>query len=246
MSPIIAITVGEIINYDTGVVWIPTIYGQSHTYTDAIVQAGGAPFLLPLVDDEAVLRALYEKTAGFLLSGGHDLEPANYKSTQRHAKLITSPQRDKQELKLLEWALADDKPVLGICRGMQLINVGLGGTLHQHIEDSLPAAQDHTTNITKKDFRHLAHELTIEADSQLAHILGHTNIKTNTLHHQAIQTLGDGVVVTAYAEDDVIEAIELPGKRFVIGVQSHPEALEAETEPLWGNLFQAFIASATT
>jgi putative glutamine amidotransferase len=244
MSPIIAITVGEIINYDVGELWTPTIYGQSHTYTDAIVQAGGAPFILPLVDDEDVLRALYEKTAGFMLSGGHDLEPARYNSKQTYAKLITSPRRDKQELQLLQWALADDKPVLGICRGMQLINVGLGGTLHQDIKDNLPTAHDHTSSVTKKDFRHLAHELTIEADSRLADILGQTHIKTNTLHHQAIQTLGEGLVATAHAEDGVIEAIELPGKRFVIGVQSHPEALEAKTETLWRELFKAFVDSA--
>ena len=244
MPPIIAITVGEIIDYETGKLWTPTIYGQSHTYTNAVVQAGGAPFIVPLVDDERVLRRLYEQTAGLLLSGGHDLEPAAYNSTRVHPKLITSPRRDKQEIQMVKWALADDKPILGICRGLQLLNVALGGTLYQDLKDDLPAAQDHTTNIVKKDFRHLAHQLTIEPSSELAKILGQKHIKTNTLHHQAINMLGEGLVATAHAEDGIIEAVELPGKRFVIGVQSHPEALEAETETTWRQLFQAFVRSA--
>jgi putative glutamine amidotransferase len=247
MQPVIGITVGEVISFETGKAWTPTIYGQFRTYTDAVVRAGGAPFILPLIDSETVLRRLYEQCAGLLLSGGHDLEPARYNGSSNapsQAKVSTSPKRDKQELQLLTWALQDNKPVLGICRGMQLINVAMGGSLHQDINDDLPTAHNHTANIDKKDFHHLAHRLKVKPGSQLAKILKMSEIATNTLHHQAIKKLGDGLVATAHAEDGVIEAIEQPGKHFVIGIQSHPEALAGKTEPLWGALFTAFVRSA--
>lgn len=242
MQPLIAITVGEIIHNSAP--WAPVVYGQFHTYSDAIVRAGGAPFILPLVSDEAALRKLYEQSAGLLLSGGDDLNPDFYNSPKRSKAAHASPKRDKQEIQLLKWALEDDKPVLGICRGMQLLNVALGGSLHQDIGADLPAAYNHTLCIDRKDFNHLAHRLKIASDSRLAAILGVKRINTNTLHHQAIQKLGGGLVATAYTEDGVIEAIELPGKRFVIGVQSHPEALEAATELLWRKLFTGFVDSA--
>jgi len=188
------------------------------------------------------------RVGGLLLSGGHDLdmlaETEDTPGARLQVKFSTSPRRDKQEIQLLKWAIADDKPVLGICRGSQLINVALGGNLHSHLPDNLPAAKDHEASIHERDIRHLAHQLELEPGSHLAKILGTTHIAANTLHHQAINKLGHGLVVTARAEDGVIEAIELPGKRFVIGVQSHPEAIEESVEPLWRSLFQAFVKSA--
>lgn len=244
MKPVIAITVGEIVNISTGKVWTPVIYGQFQTYTDAVVRAGGAPFILPLVDDESVLRLLYKKCDGLLLSGGHDLSQGFPKDKKPSKTFSVSPRRDKQELQLLEWALADDKPVLGICRGMQLINVALGGSLHHDIDADLPDARNHQAGIDNKDFRHLAHSLDIKPGSRLARILKTEHVSTNTLHHQAVEQLGANLVATARAEDGVIEAIELPDKKFVIGVQSHPEALEAGAETLWRELFAAFVNSA--
>jgi putative glutamine amidotransferase len=247
MQPVIAITVGEVINFESGKAWTPTIYGQFHTYTDAVVRAGGAPFVLPLVDDEKVLRRLYEQCDGLLLSGGHDLDliaAENTPGARLQVKVNTSPRRDKQEIQMLKWAVAEDKPVLGICRGMQLINVALGGTLHKHIPDDLPTARDHELSVHNKDMRHLAHQLALEPGSHLARILGTTHIVANTLHHQAVDKLGEGLIVSAHAEDGIIEGIELPDKRFVIGVQSHPEALEESIEPLWQTLFKAFIEAS--
>jgi putative glutamine amidotransferase len=242
MQPFIAVTVREVIDSDYN--WTPVVYGQFHTYTDAVVHAGGVPVIVPLIDDQPILRRLYEKCDGLLLTGGNDLDPGTYKSPHTSRARGVSPRRDKQELQLLEWALADDKPVFGICRGMQLINVALGGSLHQDISVDLPAAHNHEVSVERKNFHHLAHKLKINPSSRLAEILGTDVVATNALHHQAIDQLGDGLVATAHAEDGVIEAIELPGKHFVIGVQSHPEALEAETEPLWGKLFMAFVGSA--
>lgn len=244
MQPVIAITVGEVININTGEVWTPIVYGQFHTYTDAVVRAGGAPFIVPLVDDEVVLRRLYEQCDGLLLSGGHDLDQDTYNAPSPQVKINVSPRRDKQEIQLVKWALDDNKPILGICRGMQLINVALGGSLHQDIDVDLPKSRNHQASIDHKNFQHLAHQLKIKPDSQLADILGTNIVAANALHHQAISKLGNDLVATAHAEDGVIEAIELPSKSFVIGVQSHPEALEAKTEPLWRKLFKAFIGSA--
>ncbi|HEY5442302.1 MAG TPA: gamma-glutamyl-gamma-aminobutyrate hydrolase family protein, partial [Candidatus Saccharimonadales bacterium] len=156
-------------------------------------------------------------------------------------KMTTSPRRDKQEKQLLQWALKDDKPVLGICRGMQLLNVVLGGDLYHDIESELKSDINHTLGIDKKDVRHLVHSITLAPDSQLAAILGKHEVPTNSLHHQAIRELGQDLVVTARSADGVIEAVELPGKRFIIGVQSHPEVLE---DGPWSKLFEAFVRSA--
>ena len=242
MQPFIAITTEEIIRHD--LTWTPVVYGESSTYINAVIRAGGVPIMVPYIADPSVLRRLYEQCSGLLFTGGNDIDPSTY-----HAKLtahIKNPslKRDKQELQLLAWALADNKAILGICRGMQLINVSLGGDLYQDIATDLPEAGNHQLSADNKDFMHLAHQLKVNTHSQLKAILGTANIHTNALHHQAIQNLGSGLVATAHAEDGVIEAIELPGKTFVIGVQSHPEALEAETEPLWCKLFGALVAAA--
>lgn len=253
MKPLIAITVGEVINESES--WVPPVHGQSHTYSDAIIRAGGAPLVLPLTDDEEVQKRLYEQCDGLLLTGGADLDPRVCGASCPSPKAGStcdmhdrpfSPRRDRQEVRLLKWALADNKPVLGICRGMQLINTALGGSLHHDINTDLPLAHDHEANINKKDFNHLAHSLRLESGSKLAVILGIDTVSTNTLHHQAIKRLGKGLVATAHAEDGVIEAIELPDRYFVIGVQSHPEALEAKIEPLWRELFGAFVDAAAS
>lgn len=251
MKPLIAITVGEVINESER--WVPPIHGQSHTYSDAVIHAGGAPFALPITNDEEVLRRLYDQCNGLLLTGGVDIDPMVCgascppskagKPCRVHDRPFL-PRRDHQEIQLLKWALADNKPVLGICRGMQLINAALGGSLHHDINGDLPAAHNHEANIHKKNFNYLAHRLRVDSSSKLAAILGTDTIKANTLHHQAVKRLGNGLIATAHTEDGVIEAIELPDKLFLIGVQSHPEALEAKVEPLWRELFKAFVDSA--
>jgi putative glutamine amidotransferase len=206
-----------------------------------VVRARGVPLLIPLVGDTTVLRCLYDQCAGLLLSGGNDVDPALYHAAPLPRTSNICPARDTQELQLLAWALADDKPILGICRGMQLINVALGGSLHQDVAADVPAARDHQSSEHHENFHHIAHHLRIDPASRLAAIIGTRAIDTNALHHQAVNKLGKGLVVTARAEDGVIEALELPGKRFVIGVQSHPEALEATAEPRWQRLFKAFV-----
>lgn len=241
MLPLIAVTAGEITDHDFP--WAPVAYGKAHTYTDAIVNAGGVPILVPLIDDLKILRRLYDACDGIMFSGGNDLDPSSYGASASPETKDTSPRRDKQELQLFRWALEDNKPVLGICRGLQLMNVALGGSLHQDISASLPDAHNHAESADREDFSHLVHTLSIDAESGLAKIMGSTEVLTNGLHHQAVDVLGEGFVATAHAEDGVIEAIEFPAKKFMIGVQSHPEALESEVEPIWAKLFSAFVDS---
>lgn len=242
MQPLIAISAGLFVDKDYD--WTPLVYGQFHTYSDAVIRAGGIPIIVPLIDDLSMLRKLYEQCDGLLLPGGNDLDPSAYEAEMSSLVRKPSPRRDKQETQLLKWAIEGDKPVLGICRGMQLINTALGGSLHQDISTNITAAHNHEASTHQKSFGRLAHKLKIKPGSRLAQALGTETVDTNTLHHQAVDRLGEGLVVTAQAEDGVIEAIELSGKRFVVGVQSHPEALEAKTEQLWRKLFIGFVDSA--
>lgn len=242
MQPIIGITAGEIFNklYPHS----PPAQGQPHTYIDATVRAGGAPFVIPLTKDKGALRSLYEQCSGILLAGGNDLDPRRYGQQPTKHTTDQDPPRDEQELKLLQWALEDNKPVLGICRGMQLINVARGGDLYQHIPEDLPDAVIHNIASEGKQESRIVHTLRIDPGSQLAKIMGATELGANAYHHQAIKELGDGVVATAWAEDDVIEGLELPSKKYVVAVQSHPESLEESIEPEWRKLFKSFVVAS--
>jgi putative glutamine amidotransferase len=242
MQPLIGVTAGETINqlYPHS----PAVQGQSYTYIDAIVHAGGAPIILPQTGDVRVLRRLYEECQGILFSGGNDLDPASYSEKPTDKTTDFSAKRDRQEIQLLKWALEDNKPVLAICRGMQLINVVQGGTLYQDISTELPDTGVHNISAEKKRESRIVHTLRIKPDSQLAKILGVSELGTNAYHHQAIKKIGRDLAVTAWAEDDVVEAIEMPNMRFVIGVQSHPESLESKIEPRWLELFSAFVKAS--
>jgi putative glutamine amidotransferase len=241
MQPIIGITVGEVRNqmYPT----TPQVQGQMHTYVDAIGRAGGVPLLIPLVRDIGKLKQLYELCDGLVFAGGNDIDPELYgEKTSARTKRVYR-ERDDQELELIKWAIRDKKCCLCICRGMQLLNIAQGGTLYQDIPTEIPGASVHDLiEREAADYKHIAHQIIIEPDSQLAKILGVNEIDANAYHHQAIKKLGNGLQATALAEDGiVIEALEMPAEKFMIGVQSHPEAIEASVEPTWQKLFKAFI-----
>lgn len=238
----IGITAGEIDNKEDP--WSPTTYGQTHTYSDAVIQAGGVPLILPLTRSNKALRQAYETMDGMLFAGGNDLSPAMYGEKPAYELNNVSAFRDSYEAQLMRWALQDKKPLLAICRGMQLLNVIKGGTLYQDIAAQLPSASDHTASTQAKDRTFIAHKLRIKSGSQFAKIIGDDPLPTNTHHHQAIKKLGDQLVVVAWAEDGVIEAIELKNSGWVIGVQSHPEALVVKAEPRWQKLFTALVDAA--
>jgi putative glutamine amidotransferase len=244
MKPLIGITAGEITNkYGK---WAPHTHGQSYTYVDSIIHAGGVPVILPITGDESVWEQYYARCDGLLFAGGNDIDPSRYGQRRTRKTVSVSKFRDAQEFALMSIALRGDKPMLAICRGMQLLNIAKGGSLVQHIPDSFVGAQDHCSSTSEKDTTHRAHMLKIAPDSQLAQTLGVTNIATNSHHHQAVDTLGEGLVATAWAEDGVVEGLESSDKKYVLGVQSHPESLEASAVPEWSGLFRALVAAART
>jgi putative glutamine amidotransferase len=194
-------------------------YALRQNYFDAIVAAGGLPVALPHEPD--CVPGYLELIDGLLVSGGNfDVDPALYGGGARHATVTTKDRRTRFEWAITAAAVAADKPVLGICGGQQLLNVVLGGTLIQHIPDSIEAALQHEQPNPRTE---PGHEVLIEPGTLLHRAAGVARAPVNSAHHQAAATVADGIVVSARAPDGVIEAIEAPGRRFCLGVQWHPE-----------------------
>jgi putative glutamine amidotransferase len=141
MTAMIGVTATEIVN--TTNPWSPVMYGQSGKYSDAVIMAGGAPFILPLTDNMQILRKMYDNLDGLLLSGGIDINPTLYGQQLYETTKHISDYQDEYEIQLILWALEDKKPILAICRGMQLLNVVCGGSLYQNIPTDLPGSEDH-------------------------------------------------------------------------------------------------------
>ncbi len=242
--PLIGMTPGEVHNGDHP--GAPIVHGQSATYFNALQLAGGDAFVLPLYNDAAAIDRWFAKLDGLLLSGGNDIHPNLY-DEEPYIKL-EEPRfiRDLVEQQYLKRALEAGMPVLGICRGQQFVNVYFGGTLYQDIPTDLPKALRHKAADDGSDMDAIHHPITIEPDSKLAKILGETEIYTNTFHHQAVKDLGKGLKVTARSpEDGIIEGIESDDDRFLVCVQSHPEALVTNEKVLeWRKLFEAFVEQA--
>jgi putative glutamine amidotransferase len=184
-------------------------------YVDQVAAAGGAPVLLPPVPG---VEAAVGQLDGLILSGGPDIEPARYGQAPGAATTITRPGRDAAEIAMFETALGAGLPILGICRGMQLMNVALGGTLTQHLPDVVGHDGHSPTPGAMAE-----HKVTLAASSRLAALLGATSMAVPTHHHQGVDRLGAGLVASAWAEDGTVEAIELDAP-FAVGVQWHPEA----------------------
>jgi putative glutamine amidotransferase len=212
---------------------------NNQSYVRALEAAGGSAVLIPLLADQAALRAIYERLDGVLLAGGGDVEPDRYGDPERHPTLFgLDPAQDEVETTLVNWALADGRPLLAICRGIQVLNVAIGGTLWQDVPSQRPSDVDHPgKDRPRADVNHL---VTIAPQSRLAAIVGDEPLGVNSFHHQAIRQLASGFAVTALAPDGVIEAIESPDSRFVLGVQFHPEEMWSVSERL-ARLFRAFV-----
>ncbi len=217
------------------------INGQYNTYIDAVVAAGGTPFLIPLQVDDTQLRALYDLADGLLLTGGGDIDPATYHEIPDDTVSNVQPDRDRVEITLTRWAIAEKKPVLGICRGFQVMTVAAGGSLHQNIATQVPQANRHDYLPVKGDWprNYRAHQVSLNPDSQLAKITGKNACVVNSLHHQGLKTINNRFQIVGYAEDGLPEAIELPENPFCIGVQWHPE--ELVTDDPARRLFAAFV-----
>lgn len=208
-------------------------------YINVIIKAGGIPLLLPLNADEKTTDQLLALVDGVVLSGGQDVHPSYYQEEQHPLLGITAQQRDEHELHIVRVASVQKKPILGICRGLQLINVAFGGTLYQdlsqHTTDSKKAHSLDEYMDTK------LHSVNIISGSILHKLLHTTEVMTNSYHHQAIKNLAQGFRIAAKAEDGVIEAIEnIEENPWILAVQWHPEVM-VESHPEMVKLFEALI-----
>lgn len=216
--------------------------GMYASYLDCVAAAGGLPVLIPLGLPSDLLRGIVERLDGLVLTGGGDVDPRCYGETDA-AGLAQDikPIRDETELQVSRWAAGEDKPLLGICRGHQVVNVALGGTLYTDIFTQIRTALAH--DLDDQPLNHYVHQVVIEPDSRLARIVGTTRIAANSRHHQAVQTVGAGLAVTARAPDGIIEATEKPDARFLVTVQWHPENMCGE-DPTTDALFAALVEAA--
>lgn len=210
-------------------------------YVRAIAEAGGVPVFIPLTLMEYDLAALFDRLDGLLLSGGGDMDPALYGALTTVELRSVDPARDRTELVLARWAATRGKPFLGICRGLQVVNVACGGTLIQDIGEELSGALDHDG--ADRLASALAHPVRLENGSLLSRLLPQASLETNSAHHQAIKALGRGLTVAAWARDGIIEAIEASGHPWGVAVQWHPERLLERDESR--TLFSAFVQACT-
>lgn len=214
-------------------VWDTDFALLHNVYVDAVARAGGIPVLLPPQEHGA--DDVIERLDALVLSGGSDVTPERYRQQPHPHTTVVRPWRDDWELRLLERALAVDLPVLGVCRGAQLLNVALGGTLDQHIPDTV-GHQRHSPapGVFGKT------RVTLRSGSVLAGLLGQETMAA-CYHHQALAEVAPGLEVTGMSDDGTVEAIELPGRRFVLGVQWHPEQNGEDLR-----LFEALVAAAVS
>jgi putative glutamine amidotransferase len=204
-------------------VWEQPAMLLARNYVDAVQRADGLALMLPpdprLVEDPGEVLELID---GLVLAGGADIDPGAYAQRPHAETLGTVPERDAFEIALAREAIERDLPVLGICRGMQLINVALGGTLLQHLPEHV-GHQEHRR--VAGSFEGAEHEVDVLEDTLAGRVLGEVRHSTRSHHHQGLDRIGEGLIVSATAVmDGLPEAIELPGRRFVLGVQWHPEA----------------------
>lgn len=215
----------------------PYVMLNTH-YVRAILEAGGIPVLIPNQLSQADMDDLLPRLGGILFTGGGDIRTDLFNGAPHPKVSEVDDERDALELPLLRRVVEEGRPFFGICRGFQVANVALGGTLYTHIPDQHPGAVRHDLypHIPRDT---IAHEVRIEEDSRMAQIVGTPILRVNSLHHQGIKDLAPALKAVGYAPDGLIEAVELPDHPFGLAVQWHPEWLT--TQPEMRNLFRKFV-----
>ncbi|MCR4788195.1 MAG: gamma-glutamyl-gamma-aminobutyrate hydrolase family protein [Lachnospiraceae bacterium] len=208
-------------------------------YFSGISRAGGLPLMLPFTKDEGELDQLFEMCDGFLFTGGHDVSPEIYGEKPLEGLVASCKKRDEMESAVLRKAIEKDKPVLGICRGIQFINAKLGGTLYQDLPLQHPSETDHHQ---KPPYDIPVHEVDITEDSPLYKCLGEKKIRVNSYHHQAVKDVAPGLEIMAVSEDGLVEGLYLPKHRFLWAVQWHPE-FSFESDENSQKIFGSFVDS---
>jgi len=210
-------------------------------YLEGINKSGGLGILLPMTIDENIIENIMDRCEGFLISGGPDVDPKYYNEVNLPFNSSISPLRDKLELFIIKKAIKMNKPILGICRGIQIMNVAIGGTLYQDIESQITdrVVIKHSQEAPKW---HPTHKINIQEGSIIHDIFKSLSIDVNSFHHQAIKDIAPGFRVSSTSDDGIIESIEYNDHKFAVGIQCHPE-LMWEKNPLFLNLFYRFVNS---
>jgi putative glutamine amidotransferase len=221
----------------------PPRFGINQSYVRALAAAGCAPVLIPILDDDDRLRAVYERLDGIVFPGGADVAPEEYGEAPIDNLNVVEAPRDRTELTLARWAFADDLPVLGICRGQQVLNVALGGSLYQDLRHQGVTTVEHS-DADGRARNALLHRVRLDPGSRLAQLIDETSMEVNSLHHQSVKDVASALRVTGTSEDGVIEAVESPDRRFWIAVQWHPE--ELDDLPWVQRLFTGFAHAAAS
>ncbi len=243
--PTIGITTQTLHAIDGISLGLPESWVMNQRYFHVAVTAGAVPWMVPLLDeDPATLRAIYDRLDGLLIPGGVDLQPSTYGETPIPECGNLDPARDRVELQLARWAIEDGKPLLGLCRGAQIINVALGGSLYQDLAAQAPAYGKHDFFPTAGFARdHLAHDVDLAPGSRLRELLQRDRVPVNSMHHQGIRGLAPGLLASAVAPDGLVEAVESTDGRFLLGVQWHPESM-VDVDPPTARLFDALVDAA--
>ena len=208
-----------------------------HSYIKAVMQADGLPIMIPNILPEEDFLDLYSRLNGILFSGGGDVS-LKYFSGSDHPRIgEVDESRDTTEITLMRAAVNDGKPILGICRGAQVMNVALGGTLYTHIYDQLKGALDHAYPGDLR--RALVHPVNVDETTRSAEIFGETLLNVNSLHHQGLKDIAPVLKVAGYAPDGLVEIVEIPDHPYAVAVQWHPEWLT--DQPAMQRLFKSFV-----
>ncbi len=241
-APLIGISVGSVRHPASAVG--ARFMALRPTYVHAVTVAGGAPMMIPVASDMAVLRSIFDRLDGVVISGGGDIDPQCYGAERSVYTEGVDAVRDEVELQLARWAVAEDKPLLAICRGHQILNVALGGSLIQDVFGSIPGSLRHEAP-SDDWFTRTVHDVSVTEGSKLYEALGGntSQFAVNSLHHQALDRVADSLQVVATAADGIVEGIEISESNFVVGVQWHPEALVDE-HPAMKRLFEGLIGAA--
>ena len=215
-------------------------------YFQAIIAAGGTPLLLPITDDASVYDELFSLADAFLLTGGADLDPRLYGGDASNDKLgVHVGVREAVEYRALDYIFANDVPVLGICRGIQLLNVYKGGTLYEDLAEHLPEFDESGLPVVHWqgiDYSLPSHTVSLVEGSLLSEILGSSVATTNSMHHQGIRELASGVEAMAFGPGGLVESLRVPDLSFAVGLQWHPEYLGVHEG--MNQIFERFVAEA--
>jgi putative glutamine amidotransferase len=223
----------------------PVLLGvaSADDYALGIESAGGVPLVIPYIEQKSSVAALAKKLDGLLLSGGEDMDPILFDENPRSGLGQVVPERDELELALIHEMLGQRKPILGICRGMQVLNVALGGTLYQDLDRQWRGLIAHQQK-ARRD--HLSHGIRIESKSQLYDLLGRQKyLRTNSFHHQAVRKLAKSLRPVAWDEEGLIEGVEHVSASFILAVQWHPENLW-RTHSVFHGLFKGLVEASST